>query len=269
MSEIFLLLLFPFFYQAGDMNCDALKEGLFKLESVDGSLHTIIRTKDKQTENVGKTGLVTEFDIKWTSDCTYLLFNPRIIEGKDDIPDDFKIDTLYNEIIEVSGDRHKVISSIKGYDQKIEATLVKVDTNLLYRNLNEIEKFKDYNGSTWGGTLIGDDYSVVYRQNSKKNTDFLIAFQEVLSINHKSKYKLLDHLTFKINAKQNIATSNCRYNDKYDKEIVAIYTAKTDNEDAKIVKAWRFNRVTLKIEDIQASKVKYKVADKNLFFWDK
>ncbi len=269
MTKLFTGLLFPFFCQAGDINCTDLKEGLFKLKSIDGSIHTIVRTKDKQIENVASTGLISEFDIKWTSDCTYLLFNRKVIKGRDDMPADFKIDTLYNEIIEVSGDSHKTLSFITGYQEKVETILLKLDTSLLYRNISDLEKFKQYNGAIRGGTLIGDNHSVAYRQNSSKKTDFLIAFEEVLLFDHKSKYKLLDHLTYRLNANENIVTSNCRYNDKYDKEIVAIYTTNSDNEEVKIVKAWRFNRLTLRIEDIIMSKVKYKVADKNLFFWDK
>lgn len=268
-TKIFILLLFPFLCQAGNIDCKDIREGLFKLESEDGSLHTIVRTKDKQTENVGKTGLVSEFDIKWTSDCSYILYNRRVIKGKDNMPTDFKIDTLYNEIVEINGDKHKIVSSIKGYDLKIEAILEKLDTSKLYRVLSEIENFKDYNGTSYGGTLISDKLSISYRQNSNDKTDFLIAFEEVLSIDHKSKYKLLDHLFFKIEPNQHLTTSNCRFNDKYDKEIVAIYTSKNDNEEAKIIKAWRFNRQTLKIEVVDISKVKYKIADKNFFLWDK
>ena len=269
MTKIFILLLFPFLCQAGNIDCKDIREGLFKLESEDGSLHTIVRTKAKQTENVGKTGLVSEYDIKWTSNCSYILFNRRVVIGKDNMPADFKIDTLYNEIVEITGDKHKIVSSIKGYDMKIEAILVKLDTTKLYRNLSEVEKFKQYDGSTKGGTLISDKYSIAYKQNSTDKTDFFIAFEEVLSVDHKSKFSLLDFLFFKMESTQDLTTSNCRFNDKYDKEIVAIYSSKNYNEEAQIIKAWRFNRQTLKIEVADISKVKYKVADKNLFFWDK
>jgi len=268
-TKIFTLLLFPVLCQAGNFDCKEIKEGLFKLESEDGSLHTVVRTKDKQTENVGKTGLVSEFDIRWTSACSYILFNRRVVKGTDNMPVDFKIDTLYNEIVEVNGNKHRIVSSIKGYDIKIEAVLVKLDTAKLYRDLREIEKFKNYNGTTKGGKLISDKYSIAYKQNSNDKTDFLIALEEVLSVDHKSKFKLLDYLFFKMESTQDLTTSNCRFNDKYDKEIVAIYISKNDNEESKIIKAWRFNREKLKIETVDISKVKYKVADKNLFFWDK
>lgn len=269
MKTLAILLLFPFLCQAIEINCDSLKVGLFKLNSEDNSLHTITRTKEKQTENISKTGLISEFDIKWTSNCTYLLYNRRVISGKDNIPEGFKIDTLYNEIIEITGDSHKTISYMKGYDFKVEATLVKIDTLALYRDISNIEKFKEYNGTTRGGTLIGDNHSVAYRQNTLDKQEYIIAFQETFSINHKAKFKLLDYVKFKMKENENLATSNCRFNDKYDKEVIAIYTSKNEKEEAKIKKAWRFNRHTLKIEPVDKSKVKYKVADKNSYFRDK
>jgi hypothetical protein len=270
MKKIFILLLFPFLYQCQSTNidCKDIKEGLFRIESVDGSLHTIVRTKDKQRENVGRTGLISEFDLKWTSDCSYILYNRKVIRGKDNMPSEFKIDTLYNKITEVNGDSHKVISSIKDYDFKAESVLIKYDTTKLHRTLSELEKFKNYSRESNSGTLISDKYSISYTHNINDKTDYLIALQEVLSIGGKSKYKLLDFLFFKLDSKQRLRTTNCRFNEKYDREIVAIYISENDNEEAKIIKAWRFNRESLKIETVDINKVKYKVADKDLFIWN-
>lgn len=220
-------------------------------------------------ENVPTTGEVSEYDIKWTSDCSYMLYNRKIIKGVHDMSFVSAIDTLYNEIVNINSDRHKVVSIIKRSGMKVEAILTKIDTALLYRNLSDLEKFKDYNGTTWGGALIGNDFSVAYRQNKNDKTNYLIAFQEVLLFNHQSKYRLLDHRSFKIQANQDLAISNCRFNDKYDNEIVAIYSSKNENEEAVIIRAWRFNRRTLKIEEVEKGKVKYKEADRNLFLWGK
>jgi hypothetical protein len=270
MKKVIILLFLPFLCQCQSTNidCKDIKEGLFKIESVDGSLHTILRTKNKQTENVGKTGLVSQFDLKWTSDCSYILSNRKVVKGIDNLHPDFKIDTIYNEIIEVNRNSHRVITSLKGSDFSAESVLVKLDTTKLYRSLNELEEFKNYNGESGGGTLISDKYSIAYKQNSNDKTDFIIALQEVLSIDGKSKYKLLDYLFFKMESKQRLRTTNCRFNEKYDREIAVIYTSENDNEEAKIIKAWRFNKESLKIETVDVSKVKYKVADKDLFIWN-
>lgn len=127
MTKYILFLLLPFLFQTGSTDCKGIKEGRFNLESNDGSIHTIVRTKDTQTEKVGKTGVISEFDIKWTSDCSYLLFNRRVIEGEDSMIDVFEIDTLYNEVVEVNGKFHKVVSSTKRYDLQLESVLIKID----------------------------------------------------------------------------------------------------------------------------------------------
>lgn len=269
MTKIFTLILLPFLCQAGNIGRRDIRDVFFKLKTEDKSLQPIFKTKDKQTQNVGKIALFGEFDIKWTSGCSHILYNRRVIADKDSMTANFNMEALYNEIVKVNGNKRKNFSSIKGYDMKIEAAFIKLDTLKLYRELSEVDEFKNYNGSTKGGILISDKYSISYKQNTNDTEDFLIAFEEIPSIEHKSKFKLLDYLFFKMESEQDLITSNCRFNDKYDKEIVAIYTSKNDNEEAKIIKAWRFNRQTLKIEVVDIEKVKYKVADKNLFFWDK
>lgn len=122
-----LIILFASFFNTSDnLDCKDIKTGVFQLNSVDGSIHTITRTKTYQTENVGKTGLISKFDLKWVSDCAYILYNRKVIKGADKSKWQFENDTLYNEIVEVKGNQHKVISSIKKYDIEISAVLVKI-----------------------------------------------------------------------------------------------------------------------------------------------
>lgn len=107
-------------------DCNSVKIGTFKLESIDGSEHIITRTENKQTENVANKGLISEFSLKWTSDCTYILFNRKVIKGVDEWSAEINADTLFNEIIEVSKGRHKVISYTKRFDSKLEAALITI-----------------------------------------------------------------------------------------------------------------------------------------------
>lgn len=108
------------------LDCSSVKIGTFRLESVDGSDHILTRTENNQTENVTKKGLICEFNLEWTSDCTYILFNRRVIKGKDEWPAEINADTLFNEIVEISKDRHKVVSYMKRFDSKLETTLIKI-----------------------------------------------------------------------------------------------------------------------------------------------
>lgn len=261
MNKLLLLIfLTPSIIFADKNDCGKLKEGTFKL--IDNSVYTIVRTKDKQTENDARTGSVTEFDIKWLSECTYILFNRKVIKGADE---DTEIDTLYNEIIEINGAHHKVRSTVKKLNMTLDAILTKIDTSLLYRNIYDLAKYKDYNGESHIGTLIDDNFAVQIRQHKNKKTKYVLAFEEVLSLNHKSKFLLIDAVTYTRESDQSTATHGCRFLDKYDNEIIALYSSESDDKEAKIHKAWRLNRKTLKIEPLDIEKVKYKVEDKNNF----
>lgn len=121
-----ILVLFscPFIIDKPD--CNSVKNGTFKLESINGSDHIITRTENKQTENIVNKGLISEFSLKWTSDCTYILYNRKVIKGVDEWSAEINADTLFNEIIEVSEGRHKVRSYMKRFDSKLEATLITI-----------------------------------------------------------------------------------------------------------------------------------------------
>ena len=265
MKNLFLtIILIPYFISADDGKCKNFKEGIFKL--IDNSVYTIVRTKNKQTENDARTGKVSEMDIIWLSDCKYILFNRKVIKGVDDTPSDFKIDTIYNEIIEINGEQHKVRSTVKKFNMTLDATLTKIDTTQLYRNVYDLPKYKDYNGESYIGTLIDDNFALQCRQHKNKKTEYVLAFEETVSINHRAKFVLIDAITFTLPESQSIATHGCRFLDKYDNEIIALYTSESDNKEAKIYKAWRLNRKTLKIEPLDIKKIKYKVEDENNFF---
>lgn len=79
-TTILLLLILPEICLAGNIDYKDVQEGIFKSRTHDGGLNTIIRTKNKQTEISGKNGVIIEFDIEWTSDSTYLLFNQKVVK---------------------------------------------------------------------------------------------------------------------------------------------------------------------------------------------
>jgi len=259
--------MFPIISAADNIICKDTQQGIFKFHGLYGSLNTIVRTNEKQTETLGKTGTVFEYDIQWTSDCTYLLFNRNTIKSNDSIPAVMYSDTIYNEVVEANDYWHKVVSSVNGNDPKIETSYFIIDTTSAYRDLDELDKFKDYKGKSSGGTLVGYNYAVTYKQHSTEMSNYIIAFLEALVINKKSKFKVLDDVYFSLDTNQKIVTSNCRFNDKYDKEIIAIYSSTNRDEDALIIKAWRFNKLKLKIEEVPVENVKYKESDKKKLIW--
>jgi hypothetical protein len=98
------------------LTCSDFKTGTFDLPSVDGSVHRIIRTEKKQIEFVGKSGLQSEFDIKWVSDCKYIIYNRRVLKGKDVSPE-HNNDTLICEVKSIKGSTFIVTSFMRGFDK--------------------------------------------------------------------------------------------------------------------------------------------------------
>ncbi len=106
--------------------CKDFQKGTFELNSDDDNIYTIIRKGDKQIEKDGKTGTISEFEIKWLDDCNYILFNRKVTMGTDLYPAS-KVDTLYNEVIEINGDFFKVKSRMIGYEFEAESVLKKIE----------------------------------------------------------------------------------------------------------------------------------------------
>ena len=214
MTNLFILLLFPFLCQANDNSCKNVKEGTFKLESIDGSIHTITRTSNKQTENVGKTGLISEFDLKWISDCSYILYNRRVIKGINEWPAELNADTLYNEIVEINGDKHKVISIMKRFDMKVESTLIKWEPT----ESSFIDNFKS---SKWKSLSNFNDSTILKLEkftlikwnpviDSMKYKPTLWIYNKNMKIKHYKNVSVIteDNIT-KTNASSN--TIDCKY----------------------------------------------------------
>ena len=70
-----------------------------------------------------------------------------------------------------------------------------------------------------------------------------------------------------VNKNEKLTNSNCRFNSEFDDEIVAIYSSEDENNEAKIIKAFRCNRNAEKIEEVDIKKVYYKEAERNRNRW--
>lgn len=108
-------------------DCKKFREGKFQLLTGGESNHTITRSKNKQLETRDDNGFTSEMEIKWTSECTYLLFDRKIVKGEEYLDKDIKIDTLYNEIIYVNADTCRVKSRMRGFDLEVESTILRID----------------------------------------------------------------------------------------------------------------------------------------------
>jgi hypothetical protein len=258
----FLILLFLFTTEisyAGKITCAEAKKGIFKSRNRDGSLVTVIRSETEQTETSG-SGKIIKSDIKWTSDCSFILYNRRLIRGTDSLKTDLIYDTLYNEIMEINSFWATVNSRYR--DSTFKSDFFSVDTTQLYDDLTELEQFKEYKGGVSAGTFSGYNYVITSLQHPIDKSKYIFAFEEALTIGNKIKYKLLDHIYFTLDSSLRITTRNCRFNDIYDNEIAALYYPGKKNGEALIIKSWRFSKTSLKIIEEPIQKVKYKEADK-------
>ena len=123
MKVVFLLLLFFIVgavAKAQSLDCNAIYTGKFKtiVVSPDGvKMTTIIyRQKDKQVEENLTTGLKMEFDITWTSDCSYELSKPRFLKGA--LPGVSRDHILYVKIISIEGNKYKAEVSANFAEEK-------------------------------------------------------------------------------------------------------------------------------------------------------
>lgn len=82
------------------LDCSDLKKGKFQTTDDDGSVTIISRKGKKQIENFRNGERISEFDVTWTNDCEYLIYNRNVTKGNDPWPE-MNSDTLRIKIIEI------------------------------------------------------------------------------------------------------------------------------------------------------------------------
>ena len=102
--------------------CENIKNGKFSTENTDGSVTIITRTGNKQIENFNNVR-ISEFEVKWTSECEYLLFNRKVIKGIDPCSE-INIDTLRIKVVKILSDSYltesEMLSSGRKMNQQIK-----------------------------------------------------------------------------------------------------------------------------------------------------
>ncbi len=82
------------------LDCSDLKKGKFQTTNDDGSVTIISRKGKKQIENFRNGERISEFDVTWSNDCEYLIYNRHVTKGNDPWPE-MNSDTLRFKIIEI------------------------------------------------------------------------------------------------------------------------------------------------------------------------
>lgn len=110
-------------FSVTNIDCGDLADGKFRTKNANGSLTTITRKGNKQTEDYNNGERVSEFDVTWLSECEYIVFNRRVISGIDPWPE-MNSDTLMISIIDIKEDYYLTESEMlsKGWkmNQKVE-----------------------------------------------------------------------------------------------------------------------------------------------------
>jgi hypothetical protein len=236
------------------------------MHSRDGSLHTIIRHDNIQTETSGRTANIIQSNIQWTSDCSFILYDRCLLRGSDSLNFDFVYDTLYNVITEVN-DYWETITSTY-HDSTFVTNYFRLDTTKMYTDLQDLEQFKEYKGGQSTATFSTYNYVISCVQHPVDKSKYLMAFEEAAFVGTATKYKLLDYIFCTLDSSLKIATVNCRYDDMYDKEVVAMYYSNNKKGEAMVIRSWRFSKAALKIVELPVQRVKYKESDKYLIIWD-
>lgn len=188
------------------------------------------------------------------------------MRGSDSLKLDLIYDTLYN-VITLDNGYWETISSTY-HDSTFVTDFFRIDTTAMHTDLTELEQFKEYKDGKSAGTFIGYNHVITCVQHPIDKTKYILAFEEAMPVGGTMKYKLLDNVFCTLDSNLRITTVNCRYNDNYDKEIVAMYFSNNKKAEALIIKSWRFNKISMKIEQVPIQKVKYRESDKYLKVWE-
>ncbi|AWM12447.1 hypothetical protein DI487_00170 [Flavobacterium sediminis] len=123
--SFFLLLL-----STNNSDCNKFRIGKFEIESKFGGKILIERTENFQTETLTRNGNVTRYKIKWKSKCSYMLFDRKLLKGKEEINDTIfreklNKDTILCNIIDVKGDESRVVSKMGNFPDLFESIIRK------------------------------------------------------------------------------------------------------------------------------------------------
>ena len=123
MKVALILIMFFLTSQSDNVNCSDLKNGKFQTENKDGLVTAITRKENKQIENFNEGERISEFNVNWTNECEYLIYNRKVLVGNDPWPE-MKKKKIKIKIIEIQDDFYKTESEMlsKGWkmNQKIQ-----------------------------------------------------------------------------------------------------------------------------------------------------
>lgn len=111
----YIIIIALIFSSCSSLECDKFKTGKFEYQSKYVGKILIDRDNHYQTETVVDSGMVARYRIKWLNNCGFIMFDRKLLKGKEVINDskiveEMNKDTIYNEIIEINGNEYKTKS---------------------------------------------------------------------------------------------------------------------------------------------------------------
>jgi hypothetical protein len=249
--------------------CKEFKTGVFQFPGYNGGVYTIIRSDTNQFERNSKKAKHSYLKIKWLNECEYILSDFTEYNWGEQPKKDTTNITLYNIVYKFEKpDKYYVKTYIPNTTDTLETVFKKLDTSKCYNNIFQLKEFAEYkNSKAYGQTMLGEINSIDYYESNITKNKYLITFETTYQAENLNWTRLLDSTTIFINDKQNITNSNCRFKGEFDDEIIAVYSSLKQDEEAKIIKAFRCNRQTEKIEIVDIKLVNYKESDRERIKW--
>lgn len=102
--------------EVSENKCSDIVNGKFETTNDDGSKSVITRKGNKQEEITENGKIISEYKVKWVSDCQYLLYDRKVIKGVDKYPNMIN-DTLEVNVIQVNKDNYLTKCSFKAYHE--------------------------------------------------------------------------------------------------------------------------------------------------------
>jgi hypothetical protein len=252
-----------------DQDCSEFKTGVFQFSGINGGVYTVIRTDSTQFERNSKQSTYSKMKIRWNSDCSYTLYDMKEYRRGKPTGKDEKLGEAKNIVYRFEKpNKFHVSTVITGSQDPVITIFTKLDTTKCYNNIFQLKKFAEYKGSqAYGQILLGEIHSMAYYESNKTPNKYLITFETTYQGEYLDKTRLIDSVIVKLKKNERIANANCRFNTEYDAEIIAIYKSEDEEKEAKIIRAFRCNRNSEAIKEIDISKVHYKEADRDRMTW--
>lgn len=247
-----------------DNFCKEFKTGVYQFPSNNGGVYTVIRTDTTQFERNTKQSKHSYMKIEWLNDCQYVL-SEKTEYKRGNQPKKDSINKYYNTVYKFEKpDKYFVKTYSTAFKDTIQTEFKKIDTTKCYNNIFQLSEFSEYkNSESYGQTMLGEIHSIDFYQSNKTKNKYLITFETTYQGENLNWTRLLNSITISIKEGQAITNTDCRFKGEFDDEIVAVYTSKNPEKESKIIKAFRCNRQTEKIEEIDIKLVNFKESDRD------